>query len=142
MSATSPVRVLFVCIGNSCRSPMAEALARQLGAGVVEASSAGLYPAPIIQPETLQVLAERLIDPSVAEDLGPPRSLLLVNPADVDLIVNMSGIPLDPLLNGFTGRQIVWQVRDPIGLSIEAYRRARDEIEKKLTELLEQLRQE
>ncbi|HYM09834.1 MAG TPA: hypothetical protein VEU62_03835 [Bryobacterales bacterium] len=141
MSPAGPVRVVFVCIGNSCRSPMAEAFARQLGPGVVEASSAGLYPAPIIQPETFQVLAERGIDPRIAMALGPPSSLLLLNPADVDLIVNMSGLPLDPLLNGFTGRQIVWQVRDPIGQSLEVYRSARDQIEKKVAELLEQLRQ-
>jgi protein-tyrosine-phosphatase len=121
---------------------MAEAFARQLGAGVVEASSAGLYQAPIIQPETLQVLAECGIEPGIAMALGPPRSLLQVDPAGVDLIVNMSGVPLDPLLNSFTGQQIVWQVRDPIGQSIEVYRSARNQIEKKVTELLEQLRQE
>lgn len=140
MIPAGPVRVVFVCIGNSCRSPMAEAFARQLGRGVVEASSAGLYPAAIIQPETLQVLAERGIDPGLAAELGPPRSVLLLNPAGIGLIVNMSGVPLGPLLNGFTGRAIEWQVQDPIGQSIQVYRSARDQIEKKVAELLEQLR--
>ena len=37
-------RVLFICVGNSCRSPMAEALARHLAADVIEPQSAGISP--------------------------------------------------------------------------------------------------
>ncbi len=62
-SAASSLRarsaVLFVCIGNSCRSQMAEAFARAYGAEMMVAESAGLSPATIIAPLTKQVLAER-----------------------------------------------------------------------------------
>ena len=45
-------RVLFVCLGNSCRSQMAEGFARAYGQGVWEVESAGLMPATIIAPLT------------------------------------------------------------------------------------------
>lgn len=51
-------RVLFVCLGNSCRSPMAEALARHLGSEVIEASSAGLMALGYIAAPTQAVLDE------------------------------------------------------------------------------------
>ncbi|MBI3693375.1 MAG: low molecular weight phosphatase family protein [Acidobacteria bacterium] len=129
-------RVLFVCIGNSCRSPMAEAFANHLGAGVVEASSAGVYAAPIIQPETIQVMAERGIRLEPRE----PRNLLFEDPSKIDLVVNMSGVPLAPLRQGLADREIVWHVRDPIGQTPEIYRQVRDEIERKVVELLKELR--
>ncbi len=136
MKQSRPWRLLFVCIGNSCRSPMAEALARQLGNGVVEASSAGLFPAPIIQPETFQVLAERQV---TLEDRRP-QSFLLVDGAAIDLVVNMSGHPVGELLRGFTGREVPWEVPDPIGKSIQVYRAARDQIERQVADLIEELR--
>ena len=57
--APAKKRVLFVCIGNSCRSQMAESFARAYGADVLEVRSAGLSPATIVSPLTKQILAER-----------------------------------------------------------------------------------
>ncbi len=56
-----PTRVLFVCIGNSCRSVMAEALLRQHGGDAFEVHSAGTEPKGM-NPLTLRVLAETGID--------------------------------------------------------------------------------
>src|SRR5262249_38096767 len=53
-----PKRVLFVCIGNACRSPMAEAIARHVAPDVIEASSAGLEPLGYISQHTKTVLTE------------------------------------------------------------------------------------
>ena len=50
--------MLFVCIGNSCRSQMAEAFARAYGADIMEVQSAGLSPATYIAPLTKQTLGE------------------------------------------------------------------------------------
>ena len=61
MPLDRPFRVLFVCIGNSCRSPMAEAIANHRFPDLLEASSAGVAPAPIVQPLTYQCLAEKQI---------------------------------------------------------------------------------
>lgn len=60
-----PTRVLFVCIGNSCRSVMAEALLRQHGGDAFEVHSAGTEPKGM-NPLTLRVLAETGIDASWA----------------------------------------------------------------------------
>src|SRR4051812_46596989 len=80
-------KVLFICIGNICRSPMAEALARKYGSDVLEPSSAGVAPALANTPFTRSVLAEKNVD------LGPhlPRRFRDLAPKDYDLIVNISG---------------------------------------------------
>ena len=54
-----PVKVLFVCIGNSCRSQMAEAWARHFGKGNVQAFSAGSHPLGEITGETYEVMLEK-----------------------------------------------------------------------------------
>src|SRR5271165_2238746 len=59
--APAKMRVLFVCIGNSCRSQMAEGFARAYGADVMAVQSAGLSPAVMVSPLTKTVLAERNI---------------------------------------------------------------------------------
>jgi protein-tyrosine-phosphatase/DNA-binding transcriptional ArsR family regulator len=56
-----PLRLLFLCTGNSARSQMAEALAIELGGGAVEAFSAGSRPKPL-HPEAVRVMRERGID--------------------------------------------------------------------------------
>ena len=74
---TAPIRVLFVCTGNSARSVMAEALLRRHGGADFEVMSAGTEPKGI-NPLTLRVLAEAGIDASwarsksVTEFLGQP----------------------------------------------------------------------
>ena len=60
-----PIRVLFVCTGNSARSVMAEALVRHKGGGAFEVHSAGTDPRGV-NPLTLRVLAEAGIDASWA----------------------------------------------------------------------------
>ena len=58
----TPKRVLFLCIGNSCRSPMAEGFAKCYGSDVMQAESAGLAPAGIVQPLTKKVMEEKNIN--------------------------------------------------------------------------------
>jgi arsenate reductase (thioredoxin) len=65
MTERDPIRVLFVCTGNSARSVMAEALLRQHGGDAFEVYSAGTEPKGI-NPLTLRVLAEAGIDASWA----------------------------------------------------------------------------
>jgi protein-tyrosine-phosphatase len=61
-TGTKTVRILFLCTGNSARSQMAEAIARHLGRGSVEAVSAGTAPREQVHPEALRTLAEMGID--------------------------------------------------------------------------------
>ncbi|MEP6716526.1 MAG: hypothetical protein ABJC09_13230, partial [Terriglobia bacterium] len=52
-------QVLFVCIGNTCRSPMAEGLANHYGSDVLIATSAGLSPVTMVMPETVAINSRR-----------------------------------------------------------------------------------
>jgi arsenate reductase len=125
-------RVLFVCIGNSCRSQMAEAFARAYGSDTMETRSAGVSPATIIAPLTRQVLAERNLQ------IGGhfPKGLDLVMKEPWDLIVNMSGVPL-----GLKGARVIeWQVPDPIGQKDSVYRDVATQIEGLVMRLILDLR--
>ena len=57
-------RVLFVCIGNTCRSPMAEALANHYGSDVLRATSAGIAPTNAVTRNTVLAMSEMNIDVS------------------------------------------------------------------------------
>src|SRR5579862_1242830 len=114
-------RVLFVCLGNACRSPMAEAFARAYGSDVLEAQSAGLAPALALASLTHAVMLEKNID------LGNfyPKEMSRVQ-GGIDLIVNMSGYELQ-LKNPVPVEE--WDVHDPIGDTEEVFRAVRDELE-------------
>jgi arsenate reductase len=132
---TKPLSVLFVCIGNSCRSPMAEAVARHTSSDVMVASSAGLSPLGQIQESTRRVLLERgiSIDGQFSKGLNDNT---LFQPTD--LIINMSGYPGNSL---FPGRQFEdWEVEDPYGEDMETYRRICDDIEARVAELAARIR--
>ena len=114
-------RVLFLCIGNSCRSQMAEAFAKKYGADVMMARSAGLSPATVIAPLTKQTLAER----SMSLDGHFPKLLDMTNRDNNELVVNISGDHVH--LRG--ARVIDWDVRDPIGESEQVFRTVADQLE-------------
>ena len=130
-------RVMFVCIGNSCRSPMAEAIARHRYSDIIEAESAGVSPAPIVQPSTYACLAEAGVP---LEPERTPRRLEDADWASMDVIVNLSGMGILPLIPGYKGANVVWEVGDPIGKPMPVYRQARDRIERMVERLAELLR--
>ena len=66
------MRVLFACVGNSCRSQMAEAFCRALSRDV-ECESAGSSPAERVAPNAVTVMQEIGIDISAARTKGVPR---------------------------------------------------------------------
>jgi arsenate reductase (thioredoxin) len=114
-------RVLFVCIGNSCRSQMAEAFARAYGSDVLAPSSAGLSPASIVAPQTVAALREK----NIRTEGQFPKDLDSVLEEPFDLIVNMSGFPL-----AVPGAQTVeWDVPDPIGKDDQFFRAIASRIE-------------
>ncbi|MEU4478977.1 ArsR family transcriptional regulator [Micromonospora sp. NPDC023966] len=102
---------LFVCTGNSGRSPIAEALLRQHTAGHVEASSAGTRPAPRLHPDGVRVLRERY-----AIDLADqrPRHLDTLAGSRFDYVITLCDrareacpeFPQHP-------RRIHWSIPDP-----------------------------
>jgi arsenate reductase (thioredoxin) len=127
-----PTRVLFVCVGNSCRSPMAEALARHLAPDAIAASSAGVTPLGYVCRSTRAVLAE--IGISIAGQESKP--LREKDVAGADLLINMTG---GSVFHGSTPVEC-WQVADPFGHDLAVYRSTRDEIERRVTDLAKRLR--
>ncbi len=126
-------RILFVCIGNSCRSQMAEGFARAYGADILTAASAGLSPASIVQPLTKQVLANR----NIRIDDQFPKGMEILTREQFDVIVNMSGQRL-PLAPGAVVRE--WPVRDPIGEQEPVYKSVAEQIEGLVMRLILELR--
>ena len=128
-------RVLFLCIGNSCRSQMAEGFATRYGSDVLQAVSAGLAPAQIVQELTKQVM----LDKNININHQYPKDIASVDPATFDIIVNMSGRKL-PGRGGAETRE--WKVEDPIGKEESVYVAVRDQIEMLVMQLVLQLRRE
>ena len=124
-------KVLFVCIGNSCRSQIAEGFARHFGGKKLEIKSAGIVPATSVSGKAKQVMLEKGIDIS---DQYPKQ----LKPEDVrwaDKIIIMGCDVKDPRLDLSSDKIENWSIDDPIGKTIEEYLEIRDEIEAKIKDL-------
>lgn len=131
----SAKRVLFVCLGNACRSQMAEAFARAYGGDVVIPASAGFRPASRVAPDTIRAMAEKNLD--LRDHF--PKSIQHLGRARFDVVINMASfaIPEDlcPDIRS-------WEVEDPVFLSYEDHCKVRDEIERLVMLLILELRKE
>ncbi len=143
MKNLSPVKVMFLCIGNACRSQMAEGLARELGKGLIEPFSAGLLAAGV-HPQAMAVMKEIGIDISKQKSKRIDERVLM----NMDIIVTLctdaeESCPLTPSQI----QRFHWPIEDPInaiGTAEEVmkdFRRARDEIRAKMEEFIEILKQ-
>jgi arsenate reductase (thioredoxin) len=129
------VRVLFICIGNSCRSPMAEAIARQDAADVIEAASAGLAPLGFVAVPTKRTLTENGYSGNELESKPIAREAWEAS----DLVINMSGRPKERVFPDF-GKVEDWEVEDPYGEGAEVYQRIFEEITRRVSALAGRLR--
>lgn len=125
-------RVLFLCVGNACRSQMAEAFARVYGSDVILPASAGLAPAMAVPPDTIRAMEEKDID---VRDHFPKSWRHL--PPNFDLVINMSGCELPPQI---TAPVREWKVPDPILVNYKEHCRIRDRIESLVMELVLEFR--
>jgi arsenate reductase (thioredoxin) len=125
--------VLFVCVGNSGRSVMAERIFRQLVSGRYEARSAGSDPGRAVHPQVLEALREVDID---ASDHVPHR-LGADDLAWADVAVSTCSEEVCPVTPGV--RRISWEFRDPKALPLEQVRAIRDEIERHVEQLVNEL---
>ena len=127
-----PLRILFACVGNAARSPMAQAFARSIGGSRVDARSGGSRPARAVAPEAVAVMAEKGIDLSGHACQGFDEDWVR---GECDLVVTLAaGAEAVP---AFAGKPLeAWDVPDPRGRPIEEYRRLRDQLEHRVSQLL------
>ena len=125
-----------MCVGNACRSPMAEAIARYDAADVIEASSAGLSPMGSIAQQTKQTL---MLNGYSAD--GLTSDALTREAADAaDVIINMTGRQRNET---FWEQEKVedWMVQDPYGAAPETYQRVFEGIKRRVNQLALGLRE-
>lgn len=138
MSNRSRPRVIFVCVGNSCRSQMAEGffnhLARERGVDL-RAESAGTSPEGFVSPEAIDVMAEPAIDISHQTSKGVVPAELL----DYDVVITLGCSDRDVCPATFRGDGRDWDIEDPLGESRDVFRRVRDEIKGRVQALLDEL---
>ena len=134
-SRSHRVRVLFVCVGNACRSPMAEAIARYDAADVMEPSSAGLSPLGYLAELTKQTLMKN----GYSTD-GLTSSILTRAATEAaELIINMTGRSREDIFRGLEKVED-WIVQDPYGEDPETYQRVFEGIRRRVNQLVLSLR--
>lgn len=118
------MRFYFVCVGNTCRSQMAEGIARSMGH---EAVSAGTHPGERVAKHALEILHEYNVDTREMK----PKSIDTIDPTGFDYIISMGcGVecPNLPI-------QEDWGLEDPVGQPIEVYRKVAQTIATQLHRL-------
>ena len=122
--------VLFVCVHNAGRSQMAAAYLQHLSAGRVEVLSAGSAPADTVNPAVVQAMLEEGIDISAQT----PKILTTEAVQDSDYVITMGCGDACPFFPGKT--YLDWVLEDPAGQGVDAVRPIRDEIRRRVEELI------
>ena len=129
--AHKPV-VAFVCVHNSCRSQMAEALGRQLAADVFTSCSAGTETVPRINPDAVRLMGE-----IYGIDMQGQYSKTLDKLPPVDVLITMGCNVQCPALP--CKRREDWGLEDPTGKGDEEFRKVIATIEQKVLALRDSL---
>ena len=123
-------KVAFICVHNSCRSQIAEALGKHLAGDVFESYSAGTETKPQINQDAVRLMKEIY---GIDMEANGQRSKLITEIPEVDVVISMGcnvGCP-------FIGRAFDdnWGLEDPTGKSDEEFKLVIGQIEKKILEL-------
>ena len=123
--------VLFVCVENSCRSQMAEAFAKMLGAGVIDAYSSGSRPSGKVNEKAIASMKE------VGYDLSSHRSKALADipPIEYDVVVTMGCGDECPVVRA--KQRLEWNIPDPKQMDMKQFSEIRDRIRAKVVHLIE-----
>ena len=125
--------MLFVCTHNAGRSQMAAALLDHQAAGRVQVTSAGSQPADRLNPAVVQAMAEVGLD--ISREF--PKRLTNDKVQAADVVITMGCGDACPIYPG--KRYLDWDLPDPAGLDLEAVRPIRDEIDRRVLQLLAEL---
>ncbi|MFM7873760.1 MAG: arsenate reductase ArsC [Actinomycetota bacterium] len=125
--------VLFVCVHNAGRSQMAAGFMEHHGGGRVEVLSAGSAPKESINPIAVEAMLERGIDIANRK----PKVLTNESVQASDVVITMGCGDACPFYPG--KRYEDWALDDPAGKDIVFVRKVRDEIEKRVKDLLSEI---
>jgi arsenate reductase (thioredoxin) len=124
---------LFVCLHNAGRSQMSQALFERAAQGRHSAASAGTQPADRVHPQVVEAMREIGIDLSART----PKKLTAELSQAADVVVTMGCGDECPFIPG--KRYIDWDLPDPKGRPIEEVRALRDEIRRRVEQLVLEL---
>ena len=129
-------KVAFICVHNSCRSQIAEALGKYYASDVFESYSAGSETKPQINQDAVRLVKERYgIDMNKTQ-----YSKLIHDIPDPDIAISMGcNVGCPHIGRGFDDD---WGFEDPTGKSDEVFLEIIDQIEKHILQLKEQLKQD
>ncbi|MBN1897607.1 MAG: arsenate reductase ArsC [Spirochaetes bacterium] len=138
----SKIRILFMCIANSCRSQMAEALANHYYGDKIQAFSGGSNPV-VVHPGTVKIMAELGIDISKARS----KSVEEFIDEEFDYAISLCGDPVKGTCPVFPGRaknSLHWPFPDPADSTgteeevMRSFREVRDAILNRIEEFIKQ----
>jgi arsenate reductase len=125
--------VLFVCVHNAGRSQMAAGLLDTLSRGRVRVRSAGSEPASSLNPAVVEAMAEIGVD--ISKEYPKPLTTDAIRSADV--VITMGCGDACPIFPG--KRYEDWDLEDPAGRSLDDVRAIRDEVNRRVRALLDEL---
>ncbi|MEG3628881.1 arsenate reductase ArsC [Streptomyces poriticola] len=133
MSSSPLASVLFVCVHNAGRSQMAAGFLSHLAGDRVEVRSAGSVPGDRVNPAAVEAMREVGIDISAAT----PKVLTTEAVQASDYVITMGCGDACPVFPG--KKYLDWALEDPAGKGVEAVRPIRDEIQKRIEELIAEI---
>jgi protein-tyrosine-phosphatase len=128
-------KVLFVCFGNACRSPIAESIARYDAADVMDVSSAGLVALGFIP----QLTKETLTKNGYSSDGLKSKNISTEAWSSADIVINMSGTPRERAFPDYDKVED-WLVDDPYGADARLYQTIFESIRRRVGQLAKDLR--
>ena len=127
-------KVAFICVHNSCRSQMAEALGKLYGSDVFESYSAGTETKPQINQDAVRIIRELYnIDMNETQ-----KSKLISDIPEVDIVITMGCNVVCPAI--LASHIEDWGLEDPTGKSDEEFIKIAKTIEEKIKDLVKRIR--